>query len=240
MTTLAVHHRATLASRVLAMVRLQLTVYPFLVVLPIIVVWASFVITRLSVIGVQEPNVRVGGLMSIFLVQLGLAAVGGYQSFGHAVGLNVTRRAFYLASLLTGALESVLYGLMLYLAGILERATDGWGAHLRFFDPTPVTSSTSPVTILVYTVPLLFMTVVGLFLGALVKRLGPRNFILVSVAAALVLGLVAALITYLDGWGPIVGWLARQSPLAIFTGWLLVPTALAGAGGWLVLRRAVP
>jgi hypothetical protein len=240
MTTLAVDHRATLASRVIAMTRLQLTVNPLLVVLPIIVVWASFAVTRLSVIGVQEPNVRLGGLMSIYFVQLGLAAVGGYQSFGHAVGLNVTRRAFYLASVLTGVLQSVLYGLMLYLAGILERATDGWGARLRFFDPTPLTSSNSPVTVLVYAVPLLFTTLVGLFLGALVKRFGPRNVILLSVAAALVLGLVAALITYLDGWAPIVGWLARQSPRAILTGWLLVPTALAGAGGWLVLRRAVP
>jgi hypothetical protein len=240
MTTLAVKHRVTLASRVIAVMRLQLTVYPLLPLLPILVVWTTFVITRLSVINVSEPNVRVSSLMGMYLMQLGLAAVGGYQSFSCAVGLNVTRRAFYLASLLTGVVESVAYGLMLYLAGIVERMTDGWGTRLRFFDPTSLTHSASPVTILVYTVPFLFMTAVGLLLGATVKRLGAKNFILFGVAVALVAGVVGTLITYLDGWGPIIGWLARQSPLSVVIGWLLIPTGLAAVGGWLALRRAVP
>lgn len=239
MTSLAVDHRTTLARRALAVTRIQLTVYPLLVVLPILVLTAAFGVTVLAVSAMGDADVQVGGLMSIYFTQLALAWVGVYQGFSFTVGLNVTRRAFYLASLLTGALQSVAYGLVLYLASILERASDGWGIALRFFDPTSLASN-SPVTFVSYTMPMLFLTAVGLFLGAAAKRFGTMGFFLRSVAAVLVIALVATFITYVDGWGPIVGWFAQQSSLALLTGWLLVPTALAAVGGWFVLRRAAP
>lgn len=177
---------------------------------------------------------------SIYITQFTLAWVGVYQGFGFAVGLNVTRRAFYLGTLLAGSVQSLAYGLVLYLAGIVERATGGWGLNMMFFDPAPLPGGSSPTAVLVYTVPMLFVTLVGLFLGATAKRFGTTGFVLWAVAAVAVIGSVIALITYLDAWGPVVEWLTNQSPLSFVIGWLLVPTALAAVGGWLVLRRAVP
>lgn len=240
MTTLAVDRRVTLASRALAVTRLQLTTNPVLVGLPVLVLAAAFAVNLLVFTAMGDADARTGGLASIYFTQLAMAWVGVYQNFSFTVGLNVTRRAFYLASLLAAALQSVAYGLVLYLASILERASGGWGSNMLFFSPTALTASNSPMTFLVYAVPMLLLTLVGLFLGAVAKRFGTRGFFLLAVVAVVVVGSAAALITYLDGWGPIVAWLSSQSQLSLVIGWTLVPTVLAAVGGWFVLRRAVP
>lgn len=242
MTSLAVDRRVTLASRTLAVTRLQLTTNPILLVLPVLVLVAAFVVNLMIFSSVDRAaeGGATGGVASIYFTQMVIAWASVHQQFNLAVGLNVTRRAFYLGSVAVVVIESVLYGLVLVLGSVLERATDKWGVNLAFFNTTSLTDDASPTTFLVYAVPLTFVTMLGLFFGAVNKRFGTRNFFLLSVAAILVLGLIATLITYLNGWEPIVGWLARQSPLAIIAGWTLIPTVLVAVGGWFVLRRAVP
>lgn len=242
MTTLAVDRSVTAASRVLAVTRLQLTTNPILVGMPLVVLAAAFVVNLMvfSVVDAAAEQGASGGLASIYFTQLVLAWVTLHQGFSFTVGLNVTRRAFYLASVLIAVLQSLGYGLVIYLGGVLERATGDWGVNLAFFNPRGLPDDASPAVYLAHVVPMAFATVVGLFLGAVSKRFGTRGFFLLSVAAILVLGLAVTLITYFGGWGAIWGWLGNQSLLSILIGWTLIPTALFAIGSWLALRRAVP
>ncbi len=229
--------------RVLAVARVLLTNAPVAIGFPLAIMGSSFVINWMIFaggVGEAVENPTTGGLASLYIVQLAVCAQGLHQTFSFAVGLGATRRTFYAAAVLVASGQSLLFGLFLYGCGAVERATDGWGVNLRFFDPLPLTHSGSPLTILVYTVPLLLMSAVGLFMGTVSKRWGANGIFFLSILVILVAGGVAALIGYLDGWRAVFTWLADQSWLSVTIGWSLVPMVLAGAAGWLVLRRAVP
>jgi hypothetical protein len=100
--------------------------------------------------------------------------------------------------------------------------------------------SASPVTILVFSVPLLLVSAVGLFLGAFGKRWGTVGLFVLTVVSIVLAGGVVALVFALDGWPAVFEWWGGQSGVALAVGWTLIPTALALGGGWLALRRAVP
>jgi hypothetical protein len=209
----------------------------------LIILAAAFVVNVMVYATVdQARDATTGGVLSIYISNFVMAWVSVHQGFSFLVGLNISRRAYWAASVLVVVLESLLYGLVLLLGAIVERATNGWGIGLRFFDPTEL-ASFSLLTYLVYTVPLLSLSIFGLFLGTITKRFGARGTLLLSTAVILVIGGAVALISYLDAWSAVdswLAWLSSQSLLSIVTGWVLIPAALAAVLGWLVLRRAVP
>jgi hypothetical protein len=241
MTTLAYDRRVSPVQRTLAAARI-LFIPPYMGLgLPLLILTTAFVVNVMVFASVEQAReAATGGVMSLYISQFIMAWVSVHQSFSFLVGLNVSRRVFWVASLVVVVLESLLYGVVLLLGAIIEGATDGWGIGLRFFDPSHLTGRVTLPSYLVYTVPLLALSVFGLFLGAITKRFGTRGTFLLSTVATLVFGGGASLISYLDGWSAVGAWLARQSVLSITIGWVLVPTALAAVLGWLALRRAVP
>jgi hypothetical protein len=228
--------------RTLTVSRVLYLNWPMALAFPLGIMATSFIINILifAALGDAAAEGGTGGLASLYIVQLIVCWQGMLQNFAFSVGLNVTRRAFYAASVLVATIQSVGYAVFLYGCALVERATDGWGVHLHFFDPLPVTHSFSPVTILVYAVPLLLISFLGLFLGAVNKRWGSTGVFILAIVSIFVLGGIAALITFLDGWPAVGHWLVARSWRSIAIGWSLIPAALAAAGGWWVLRRTVP
>lgn len=228
--------------RVLAAARVHLTNWPMALGFPLGVMASSFAINAVifSAIDDAVETAVTGGLASLYIVQFIVCWQGLFQNFSFAVGLNVTRRSFYAASVLVAAGQSLVFGLLLYAAGFVERATHGWGVGLRFFGPVSALDNGSPLTIALYAVPLLLTSAAGLFLGAVGKRWGAVGVFVLSVLLTLVAGGAVALVFALDGWPTVLDWLRGQPVAALAAGWPLVPTVLALAAGWLVLRRAVP
>jgi hypothetical protein len=209
---------------------------------PLVIMGTAFVVNVLlfAAIGDAVDAPITGALASIYIVQFIVCWQGLYQFFSFAVGLNASRRAVYGGTVLVTLGQSVFFGLVLYSLAAIERATGGWGINLAFFDPLPVTHSPSPVTIFVYAVPMVLMSSLGLFCGAVNRRWGGTGIFLLAIAGTLVFGGAAALITLLDWWPAILSWFAAQSGLSMAAGWPLIPAALAIAGGYAVLRRATP
>lgn len=228
--------------RVLAVARVHLANWPMALGFPLGVMLSSLAINVIifTSMGDAIESPVTGGLASLYVVQFIVCWVGLLQNFTFAVGLNATRRSFYAASVLVTAGQSLLFGVVLYALGLVERATGGWGVHLRFVRPLKVLEDPAPITILVYAVPVLLMSAVGLVLGAVTKRWGSLGVFVLSVMAIVVIGGVVALIFAVDGWTAVLGWWGDQSGVALAAGWTLIPSALALGGGWLVLRRAVP
>ena len=242
MTSLAMERRLSPTYRILTTARVLMANPAMALLLPLGILASSFVVNLMvfsSIDEVQEGGVT-GGLLSIYFTQFIICWISVHQFFSFSVGLNSTRRAYYAAAVLVSVGQALLFSVILYLGGIVERATDGWGTNLRFFDPTPVTSSNSPVTILVYAVPLILFSCLGLLQGALSKRFGTRGFFLILIVGFVVAGGLVVLVSQLDGWSAIGSWLADLSGLSVAIGWALIPTALAGAVGWWALRRATP
>ncbi|HEY7226089.1 MAG TPA: hypothetical protein VH561_21130 [Micromonosporaceae bacterium] len=244
MTTIAIDRAPRTGlplSRVVTVARVLLANWPAALGFPLGIMGTSFAINVLifGAVGDAIGNAPTGGLGSLYVVQLIVCWQGLYQHFSFAVGLNATRRSYYLAAVLVALAQSLLFGLFLYACRFIEHATGGWGVNLRFFDPLPLTHSASPVTILVYTVPLVLVSTAGIFFGSVNRRWGPMGIFVLSVLTIVILGGLAALVTYLNDWPEVGSWFAR-SWLSLTIGWSLIPTVLAAVGGWLVLRRAVP
>jgi hypothetical protein len=228
-------------NRVLRVARVELTSWPSTLGWPLVILASAFVLNLLIFASIGDAVTPVtGGLVSIYIVQFIVCWQAMHQFFSFTVGLNATRRTFYLATTLVAIGQSLAFGVLLYVMGQIERASGGWGLNLGFFDPLPVTHSASPLTILVYSVPMALVSCWGLFLGAITKRWGGNGFFALTLLSIVVVGLLVLLITVVDGWPAIGSWLTDQSGLALTIGWALVPTVALAAGGYVPLRRAVP
>ena len=149
-------------SRVLRVVRIQLVNAWSVLGMPWAVLGIAFVINLaifLSIGDAAPPDGRVtGALMSIYVVMLVAHLQTMTQVFPFALGLSVTRRDFFAATALLVTAQSLAYGIVLWLLGLVERATGGWGISLRFFD-LPFLAQPNPVLqILVYAVPFLALS----------------------------------------------------------------------------------
>jgi hypothetical protein len=187
------------------------------------------------------PEGRVtGALLSIYVVMLVTHLQTMTQVFPFALGLSVTRRAFYAgAGLLIGA-QSVIFGLLLLLFGRIEAATGGWGINLRFFGLPFLLQDDLLAQWLVYTVPFLALSAIGVFTGVVFKRWGQPGVFALTIGSAVVLAGVAMIVTW-QGWWPAVGsFFTGQSTLALLAGYPLVVAIVLGGAGWLALRRATP
>jgi hypothetical protein len=162
------------------------------------------------------------------------------QVFPFAMGLSVTRRAFYAATALLVLVQAVAFGVLLYLLKLLEDATGGWGISLRFFGVQGITQHSGLLQILVYAVPFMVVGFIGIFCGVVFKRWGLNGVFTLSVATVFALGGLVALVTWLGKWGAVGQWLINQPTAGLIAGWpALLATTLAGAG-YLAIRRATP
>ena len=228
--------------RTLTMSRVLLANWAIALGFPLGIMGSSFVVNVLVFSGLRDAieTPTTGGLASLYLVQLAVCWQGLHQSFSFAVGLNASRRAYYSGALLVALGQSLFFALFLYGCLLIERATGGWGTHLRFFGVLPSVMNSSPVSILVYAGPLVLLSFLGLFCGTVSKRWGGTGIFVLTVLAIVVAGGLVILAAYLDAWSAVGDWFTSQSWLSITIGWSLIGAVLAAAAGWLVLRRAAP
>src|SRR5262245_30186914 len=109
-------------NRVLAVARIQLTSWLFYV-WPGGIMATSFAISLaiFGLLGDQIPKPHHAyGLASIFLMQFLVGAAGMTQLFCFTVGLNASRRAYYLGTAMVFAAESLAYGVLLYALRAIE------------------------------------------------------------------------------------------------------------------------
>ncbi|WP_329108501.1 ABC transporter permease [Micromonospora sp. NBC_01699] len=230
-------------NRVIPATRIHLITWPTLVAWPWGILLSSFVINLalFSVIGDEIPGgPQTGGLVSIYIVTMISAAQSVSQFFPLALGLSLTRRTFYAAISLLLLGESVLFGTVLYLFQLVERATDGWGISLRFFAPSFITTDNPVAQILIYTVPFLVLGFVGIFLALVLRRWGVSGLYVLSIALLLLFGLLGVLITWQGWWLAVGRWLGDQSALSLFAGWPVLLALLLAGAGLLTIRRATP
>lgn len=181
-----------------------------------------------------------GGVVSIFIFQAIMCAQLMTQGFSFAVGLNVTRRTFFAASSVVIAIQSLAFSVLLYALSIVEQLTDSWGGSMIYFNLLPITRTYSPMTIVVFLVPMLVFSFFGLLFGVVGKRWGTNGVLGMSVLTLVALGGGTVLITWVDGWGAMRDWLGGQAGLALAAGWTLLPLAALVAGSYALTRRAIP
>ncbi len=173
----------------------------------------------------------------------GTSSIVGTQAltltFPFSQAMSVTRREFYLGTLLTAAITSSILAGIAVVGGLIEFATDGWGINGWFFAlPWIWASGAGGAFLFNFVVAMLFF-IVGFWAATIYKRFGGTwlTIVLVGVGALLVLGMWV--VGRLDAWGALFEWFATQGVVGLSL-WGLVLGAVLAASAFLTLRRAVP
>ncbi|MCR2826617.1 hypothetical protein [Microbacterium sp. zg.Y909] len=230
-------------SRTVNVVRMQLTNRATYIWVPLIVLVGTLAITLaiygiLDYAGVVGPKYGGGAQAPLwYFAVVGIQALT--LTFPFSQAMSVTRREFYVGTVLTAVLTSALLGLVFVIGGLLEQATDGWGMNGYFFY-LPWVWEAGPVAAgFVFFVLALLFFVCGFWGATIYKRFGNLWLTVVLVGLALALVALAWFITQTQSWGAFAEWFVAQGALGLAL-WGVGLIAVLAVISWRTLRRAVP
>jgi hypothetical protein len=224
--------------------RIQTVNWFWIFAFPLVLLLVTFLLNVgiFAAIGdVAPPEGRItGALLSIYIVMIPTHLQTMTQVFPFALGLSATRRSFYAATGLVVGAQSVLFGVLLLLLGRIETATGGWGVDLRFFGLPFLLQDGLLAQWLVYTVPFLALSAIGVFAGVVFKRWGQLGVYALTVGSGVALAGLAIVVTWQRWWPAVGSFFTNQSTFALLAGYPLVIAIVLGGAGWLAIRRATP
>ncbi|MGH3903341.1 MAG: hypothetical protein ACRDTE_03975 [Pseudonocardiaceae bacterium] len=231
-------------SRVLSVARIQLVNAPVTIGMPWLILGLAFLV-NLAIFGAAgsatpPEDHTTGALMSIYIVVLIAQLQTMTQVFPFALGLSVTRRTFFAATSLVVAGQALVYGIVLSLLLQLERATAGWGLSLNFFGLPFLRQDNAVLQVLVYAVPFLLLSFLGVFIGVVFKRWGQMGMCVMSIGSAVLAAGLVILATLQEWWPSMGRFIADQSTFTLLAGYPLALAVLIAGVGYLTIRRATP
>ncbi|MUK01959.1 hypothetical protein GM708_08430 [Vibrio cholerae] len=226
--------------RTLNVVRLQFVNTQTFVWIPVLVLAGAWVVTMLIywiIQGAGAEGVKIGGgsqaPLWYFLV-VGTQAMT--MTFPFSQAMSLTRREFYLGSIVAAAVSGLGMAVVFVLLGLLEQATDGYGINGYFAYLDWVWEAGPLAAGLTYFVLTMLFFIIGFWFATLYKRFGTARLVLVMIGLGLVLVGLVALVTWRDAW-PVVGeWILDSGSLGL-TLWALLLCVLLAVGSYLTLRR---
>jgi hypothetical protein len=192
--------------------------------------WAT-----ITMLGMHDA--RLTGLVAIYAVFFIVGVSTVARSLPFALSLGLSRRSYYLGTVLLALALAAGDGLLLAGLQDVERATGGWGLGVFFFRVDYVLDGAWYLTWLSSFVALALAFAYGLWWGLVYlrwRRMGIRLFLVAQVAALLAVGLTA---DRLAAWPNIGRFFTDLSALGL-TGVIAVAAAALLAGGYAVIRRA--
>ena len=161
------------------------------------------------------------------------------RTFPFSQAMSVTRREFYLGTLLTAALTSALLAAVFVVGGLVERAPNGFGFNGYFFALDWLWGAGPLMAGLFYFAMAMLFFVVGITGAAVYKRFG--NVWLTTGIIVIALLLIGALwvIGQADAWGTVFGWFA-ESGVGLLVAIMAGLAAVLAAASFPALRRMVP
>lgn len=194
-------------SRILNVVRLQLINRETYIWIPLMVLGGAFVLSILVFALIPYEGVKVGG--GAYAPFWYFAVVGAQaltKTFPFSQAMSVTRREFYLGTLLTAAGTSALLAVVYVIGGFIETATNGWGVNGYFFALDQEWAVNPAISGLFYFVIAMLFFVVGFCGATIYKRFGGIVFtaILIALALAFVGGMW--IVGRANAWEAFFGW----------------------------------
>lgn len=180
-----------------------------------------------------------GAVSYIYVYGIVIAVQAISRTFPFSLGFGVTRRDFYLGSVLAFVALSFGFAAVLTIMSVIEIATGGWGVGGRMFAPVWFTDNSWLLRFVMYFCAFLFLLFIGTLGAAFYVRWRATGVIVFFGIIAVLLVGAFAYVTPSHLWGAIGTWLVQSGPVGICA-WLLVPAAICGVAGFFVLRRATP
>lgn len=227
-------------SRLLQAVRMQLMNRQTFFWVPALVLGGAWAITLLIYLIARAAggdDVIVGGgsqaPLWYFLV-IGVQAMT--LTFPFSQAMSLTRREFYLGSLIAAAVSGLGMSAIFVLLGLVEQATDGYGINGYFGYLEWVWEHGALAAGLVYFVGVMLFFVTGFLAATIYQRFGTFTLVLVLIIASLALVGLAALVTWQQAWPDVWAWILTTGALGLAV-WAALFTAVLAAISYVVLRR---
>jgi len=230
-------------SRTLNVIRMQLVNRQTYLWVPVIVLAGAFAITLaiygiIATAGAAGPFYGGGAQAPLWYFAI-VGAQALTLTFPFSQAMSVTRREFYVGTVLTAMLTSAILAVMFVLGGLLERATNGWGMNGYFFYlPWIWEAGPAAAGLFFFALALLFF-IIGFWGATILKRWGVAVLMVVILALALVLVGLLWLVGRLDAWMSVFEWIGTQGALGL-TLWGLALIAVLAVSSFFTLRRAIP
>jgi len=227
-------------SRTLNVVRLQLINKQTFIWVPLIVLGGATLLSVLiyAMIPGSEPKYGGGGQAPLWVFfAVGMTAMT--LTFPFSQAMSITRREFFVGTMITAIFGSAFMGVLLLIGGAIELLTGGYGVNGYVFH-LPWLWEAGPLgAFIVYFTLALFFFVVGFTGATIYKSWGPVVITVAGVAVGLVLLGIIYLITRLELWEQV--WLGILDLGALGLAlWGLVAVAVLAGISFLAFRRAKP
>ncbi|KRB37049.1 hypothetical protein [Microbacterium sp. Root180] len=227
-------------SRTLNVVRMQLVNRQTFIWIPLIILGGAFLVTLL-IWAMLPPGATKysGGSQGPLWYFVAVGVMAFAYTFPFSQAMSVTRREYFLGTLLTAALTSGILAAIFVVGGLIELATDGWGINGLFFYLPWVWDQGAAVAGLSYFVLAMLLFILGMWCAILYKRFG--TVVLVTLLVGIGVLLVGAmwLVGRLDAWGAVGEWIGVNGVLGITLCGVGVAAVLTVIS-YLTLRRTTP
>ena len=226
--------------RTLNVVRLQLINRQTFIWVPLIILGGATLVSVLIYAMIPTDTAKYGGGGQAplwYFFAIGISAMT--LTFPFSQAMSVTRREFFLGTMLTAVLASTLMGFLFLIGGGIEVATNGYGVNGWVFY-LPWLWEAGPLgAFVVYFTLALFFFVVGFTGATIYKSWGLMVLTIAWIALALLLVGLVFLVTRLDLWGQVWTGVVDLGALGLAL-WGLVITAALSVVSFLAFRRAIP
>jgi hypothetical protein len=202
--------------------------------------WLAFIfLVNLAIFRIINPpayGAHTGALAAIFVIFLALGVQSVVQSLPFGFALGVSRRSYYLGTVLLVVGLAAIYGLAITVLQEIERATGGWGLHLTFFRVGFILDGHWYLTWLTAFVGLVLMFVYGMWFGLVYRRWNFAGLMVFIGAQVTVLLAVALSVTWAHVWHGFGHFFTSLSAIGL-TGVLAALALVLIAGGFGTIRR---
>lgn len=232
--------RPATRNRTLNVVRLQFVNTQTFLWVPALVLGGAWILTMLIywiIQGAGGVDAKVGGgsqaPLWYFLV-VGIQAMT--LTFPFSQAMSLTRREFYIGSLVAAGVSGLGMSAAFVLLGLLEQATDGYGLNGYFAYLEWVWEAGPLAAGLTYFVLTMLFFIIGFWFATIFKRFGTATLVVVMLGIGLALVGLIALVTWQQAWPDVREWVLNTGSLGL-TMWAIAVGALLAVGSYLTLRR---
>jgi hypothetical protein len=186
---------------------------------------------------VNDEPIYTGGVASIYIYMLVMGLLTLNQTYSFALGFSMRRKDYYLGTLITVLLASLLTTFFLTVLSILEESLNGWGVELFFFHLPYLNDGNIFIQAWVIFMLLLHFYYLGFVITSVYRRFGFRGMVVFTIITLLAGSIFSALCTYFSWWSVIFTKIIQYSAFQL--SWGLGALSLAYIIiGYLLLRRA--
>lgn len=230
-------------SRTLNVVRMQLVNRQTFIWVPLIVLAGALVVS-IGIWVILHANGVVanmyGGGAQAPLWYFGIVGVQALTlTFPFSQAMSVTRREFFLGTLLTAAITSAILAVLFVVGGLIEQATDGWGMGGYFFALDWLWEAGPVVAGLFFFVLAMFAFTTGFWAATIYKRFGSLWLTVVLIGLTIALLFVVWVISIRSMWVQVFTFIADAGVEGL-TAALALLTVVMALISYPVLRRALP